>query len=234
MTNLTRPYETFILGPVIMKTVISDHTHTILLNASNKVRKSKKRKLKNDYRKNLAGNLTEEYNFNNAFTPQAEKIVDDELRALAAFFTKTVSNVQKRHFEVPVKDIVILKPGWVNFMKPGEWNPQHTHTGSISCVIFLKVPPEIEAENRVSELSKKSNTPTAGRIEFNYGENIGFTKTGTMHPPREKDIYFFSARLNHLVYPFKSKVERVSVSYNFADKTYAESILEGQGAAAWG
>ena len=55
-----------------------------------------------------------------------------------------------------------------------------------------------------------------------------------MHPPREKDIYFFSARLNHLVYPFKSKVERVSVSYNFADKTYAESILEGQGAAAWG
>ena len=89
MTNLARPFETFTLGPVIMKTVISDHLHTILLNASNKVRKSKKLKLKNDYRKNLAGNLTEEYNFNNAFTPQAEKIVDDELRSLAAFFTKT-------------------------------------------------------------------------------------------------------------------------------------------------
>ena len=234
MTNITRPFETFRLGPVIMKTIISDDLHRILLNVSNKIRKNIKLKSQNDYRKNLAGNLTEEYNFNNAFTPKAEKIVDNELRSLACSYTKVVSKAQNRNFEVSFKNMVILKPGWVNFMKAGEWNPQHTHTGNVSCVIFLKVPPEIEAENSVSELSKKSNTPSAGRLEFNYGENIGFTKTGTMQIPKEKDVYFFSARLNHLVYPYKSNVERVSVSYNFADKSYADTILEGQGGAAWG
>ncbi len=234
MINAGRPYEAFRLGPVIMKTTISDETHRILLNVSNKIRKNTKLKLQNDYRKNLAGNLTEEYNFNNAFTTNAEKIVDDELRWLATTYTQAVSEVTHRKFDVLEKDMVVLKPGWVNFMKPGEWNPSHTHTGSISCVLFLKVPPEIEQEVKLSETSSKSNTPSAGRLEFMYGENIGFTPTGTLREPKEKDIYFFPARLNHQVYPFKSKVERVSVSYNFADRTYAETILEGEGGAAWG
>tara|TARA_Y100000592_G_scaffold72751_1_gene113167 strand:+ start:1671 stop:2375 length:705 start_codon:yes stop_codon:yes gene_type:complete len=233
MKNTGRPWDAYRLGPVILRTRISDHLHTILLNASNKIRKSKKLKLKNDYRKNLAGNLTEEYNFNNAFSPQAEKIVDEELIWLAQNYTKTCSELTFRKFTIQKKNIVILKPGWVNFMKPGEWNPSHTHTGSISCVLFLKVPEEIELENKQSELSNKSNTPTAGRLEFTYGENIGFTPTGSLRVPKEKDIYFFPARLNHMVYPFKSNVERVSVSFNFADRTYAETILEGNGEAAW-
>jgi len=44
MANHIRPYEVFRLGPVMMKTTISDDTHRILLNVSNKVRKSKKLK----------------------------------------------------------------------------------------------------------------------------------------------------------------------------------------------
>jgi len=234
MANHIRPYEVFRLGPVMMKTTISDDTHRILLNVSNKVRKSKKLKLQNDFRKNLAGNLTEEYSFANAFSEKAEKIVNDELTYLASNYTRVVSKTIGKNFDVQEENVVILKPGWVNFMKAGEWNPQHTHTGNISCVIFLKVPTELDEENKVSELSSKSNTPSAGRLEFNYGENIGFTQTGVMKIPKEKDIYFFSARLNHLVYPFKSNVERVSVSYNFADKLYAKKILEGEGGAAWG
>ena len=234
MTNLGRPYETFRLGPVILKTTVSDNVHRILLNVSNKVRKNTKLKLENDYRKNLAGNLTEEYSFANAFSEKAEKIVNNELEELAQVYTKIVKEQTKKNFEIPREALKILTPGWVNFMKAGEWNPVHTHTGTISCVIFLKVPPEIEKENKISETSRSSNTPSAGRLEFSYGEAIGLTVTGTLNIPKEKDIYFFPARLAHMVYPYKSKVERVSVSYNFADKTYAESILEGQGAAAWG
>ena len=40
MTNNIRPYEAFRLGPVIMKTTISDVLHRILLNVSNKIRKN--------------------------------------------------------------------------------------------------------------------------------------------------------------------------------------------------
>ena len=76
--------------------------------------------------------------------------------------------------------------------------------------------------------------PSNGLIEFMYGENIGLTSTGTMRTPKEKDIYFFPARLNHMVYPFKSNVERVSVSYNFGDKSYVKSILNDEGEGALG
>ena len=40
---------------------------------------------------------------------------------------------------------------------------------------------------------------------------------------------FFPAQLSHLVYPFKSKVERISVSVNFADKIDAEQNLKAIG-----
>ena len=36
-----------------------------------------------------------------------------------------------------------------------------------------------------------------------------------MRQPVEKDLYIFPAKLRHLVYPFKSKTERISVSVNF-------------------
>ncbi len=40
--------------------------------------------------------------------------------------------------------LVMHKPVWVNFMKAGEWNPSHSHSGDISCVTYLQVPPEWE------------------------------------------------------------------------------------------
>ena len=57
----------------------------------------------------------------------------------------------------------------------------------------------------------------SGKIEFKYGDNIGYCKNGITYMPKEKDIFFFPAGLTHMVYPFKSKVERVSVSVNFSD-----------------
>ena len=47
--------------------------------------------------------------------------------------------------------------------------------------------------------------------------------------PKEKDIYIFPAKLHHMVYPFKSKVERISVSVNFADKVSAKRNLQAIG-----
>ena len=102
-------------------------------------------------------------------------------------------------------------------MKSGEWNPSHSHAGDISCVMYLKVPKEIEQENNTTEESSKSNTPSAGRIEFAYGDDIGYCVNGAMYTPKEKDMIIFPAKLNHMVYPFKSKKERISVSVNFSD-----------------
>ena len=216
-------------GPYIIRSTISDELHKILLDTANKIRKNKKLKKDNDYRKNLAGNLSEEYSYANAFTSKEEKIVEDELVWLASEYTKLSNKIIHQNLGREPKDIVMQKPVWVNFMKAGEWNPAHNHTGDISCVTYLQVPDEIKEENNSNESSNKSNTPSAGKLEFSYGDQIGYSNTGCIMNPKEKDIYIFPAKLHHLVYPFKSKVERISVSVNFADKINAMRNLQAEG-----
>ena len=216
-------------GPYIVRSTISDELHKILLDTANKIRKNKKLKKDNDYRKNLAGNLTEEYSYANAFTAKEEKIVEEELVWLASEFTKLSNKIIHQNLSREPKDIIMQKPVWVNFMKEGEWNPIHNHTGDLSCVTYLQVPDEIKEENNSSDTSSKSNTPSAGKLEFNYGDQIGYCNTGCIMSPREKDIYIFPAKLHHSVYPFKSKVERISVSVSFADKVNAMRNLQAEG-----
>ena len=220
--NITRNF-----GPYILRSTISDELHKILLDTANKVRKNKVLKKSNDFRKRLAGNLKEEYSYANAFTKKDEKIVDEEMCWLASQFTKFSKQVIKKDDGREPEDIILQKPIWVNFMKQGEWNPSHSHTGDISCVGYLQVPKEIHEENEKSETSSKSNTPTAGKIEFTYGDNIGYTVTGTMKSPVEKEIFFFPALLRHAVYPFISKTERISFSVNFADRIKAKRNMGG-------
>ena len=217
-------------GPYIVRSTISDELYDILLKGAYKIKKNKNKRKDNDYRKSLAGNLSEEYHYGNIFTPEEDRIVEDELRWMASTYTKLSLKAIGTDYSREPKDIILLRPVWVNFMKQGEWNPAHNHTGDISCVAYLKVPNEINEENKSSESSSKSNTPSAGKIEFLYGDNIGYMSTGSIRSPKEKEIYFFPAKLLHQVYPFKSKAERISISANFADATTARQNLNGEGA----
>ena len=205
------------IGPYICLTSISDELHDIFLNVGNKIRKNKFLKQQNDYRKRLAGNIKEEYSYANAFTQKQKQIVHEELLWLASNYTKAASQHHNKSYACEPNQIFLQEPIWINYMKQGEWNPAHAHAGDISCVAYLKVPKEIEDENKTTEESSKSNTPSAGRIEFQYGEDIGYTVSGAMYTPKEKDMIIFPAKLNHMVYPFKSKKERISISVNFSD-----------------
>ena len=215
-------------GPPVVQTTISDELQAILLKGGNKIRKSSKLKKQNDYRKRLAGNIKEEYAFNNCWSKKEESIVKEEFTWLASLYTHTCKDMAKnRDYARTPKQLMMMKPVWINYMKQGEWNPVHNHTGDISCVTYLKVPKEIEDENKTKDASKESNTPSAGRIEFRYGDDVGFSATGIMKTPKEKDIYIFPAKLEHMVYPFQSKTERISVSVNFIDLEITSIVNRG-------
>ena len=168
------------IGPYICLTSISDELQNILLNVGNKIRKNKFLKQKNDYRKKLAGNLKEEYSYANAFTSNQRQKVNEELLWLVSNYTKAASQFTRKNCACEPYEIFLQEPIWVNYMKQGEWNPLHAHSGDISCVTYLKIPKEIEDENKTTEESSKSNTPSAGRIEFSYGEDIGYTVSGAL------------------------------------------------------
>mgnify|MGYP003321597243 CR=1 FL=1 len=53
---------------------------------------------------------------------------------------------------------------WINYMKPGDFNPSHTHAEDLSFVIFLDVPKELDKD--ILEFVGTSRAP--GSFCFNY------------------------------------------------------------------
>jgi len=111
-----------------------------------------------------------------------------------------------------------LGSAWVNSMEAGDFNPPHNHTGVLSFVVYLKVPDELKKENEKSTLQSMVGP---GAIEFRISE---FKVHGAMSRdmlsffPEEGEIFIFPTHLEHWVFPFKSKVTRVSLSGNLVEK----------------
>ena len=106
---------------------------------------------------------------------------------------------------------------WINFMKAGDYNPPHTHGDTLSFVLFLNVPKELEEERK--EFKGKSAGP--GSITFNYGERTipKWTTHQQTFFPKTGDMYIFPAMMNHYLHPFKTKyVQRISMSGNITMK----------------
>ncbi len=100
---------------------------------------------------------------------------------------------------------------WINFMKKGEYNPPHGHNGNFSFVLYLQVPAELQKEDESFEGSGFG----PGTINFLYGEQQNNIRTSHGILPVKNDLIIFPASLKHTVPPFKSDVERISVSGNW-------------------
>jgi uncharacterized protein (TIGR02466 family) len=98
---------------------------------------------------------------------------------------------------------------WINFQQSGEFNPTHHHSGSISGVVYLDVPPEIYAEKYETETGTTFNN--FGEIAFYYGTS-GNRYFYVM--PQTRQILLFPAELDHGVFPFYSNVTRISIAFN--------------------
>lgn len=115
-----------------------------------------------------------------------------------------------------------LKPQnfWVNHMEAGDFNPPHIHTGDITFVLFVDVPKAISEENK--KYNGSSLGPGALSLSWGTGGEIA-SKRDVINSvnimPTNGDLIIFPTRLAHWVFPFSSKVTRISVSGNF---TYSE------------
>ena len=100
---------------------------------------------------------------------------------------------------------------WINDMKPGEYNPPHTHhnLSGYSTVLFLKVP---EFINDVKDPHKFKD----GQLGFTGVDGVGTTWI----EPEIGDFFIFHASHQHCVMPFKSVNNEIrrSMSFNFIFK----------------
>ena len=100
---------------------------------------------------------------------------------------------------------------WINYMKEHEYNPEHTHGGQLSWVIFLQTP-NVEEEQK----AYKGTATPPGSIAFHYGEpqHPKWADHTFNYQPQEGFMWMFPAQLRHMVMPFHTPGTRISVSGN--------------------
>jgi hypothetical protein len=184
-------------GPLVTKFNLEDSFCKELL--------ARGKKCKKDARRLLAGILDKELEYEQEDVDWFCKKFSPYLNSHMNF----LNHYHNRKFEVSLD----LDRLWINFMKHGESNPLHQHSGDISFVIFLEVPEELKNEKK-KYIGTDSSGPGGlifmnglGKDELNVDRHAVF--------PEEGMCFIFPASLNHMVTPFKTKKERISVSGNF-------------------
>ena len=195
MNNKTVVYQ-YNWGPPVTRFTINDDLIKKFLEKGNE---SREKKL--DYRDSLAGNIEEEYYY-------------EDYDWFKSDFAPYV-NMYRKHLEeycgIQCTDW-LLDSLWINYQKAGEYNPQHLHPGHVSFIIYLDVPSEIAQEKN------DYNHAGPGMVSFDYGEEGLLKVTNITHQPVTGEVFIFPAWLKHHVHSFKSPVERISMSGNITLK----------------
>ena len=183
-------------GPILAKYKLNDEFINTLL--------TKGTKSNIDISTKLAGHIDNEKEF-------SKQDIDWFLNETQEIFLNYIEYLKINSLKNSNVKTVSLKKLWINFMKKGEFNPVHHHTGDISFVIYTEVPNELKIENK----NFKGIGSGPGTINFLYGEMSNSYKTEYNMLPTTGDMFIFPASLRHYVPPFKSDCVRSSVSGNF-------------------
>lgn len=105
---------------------------------------------------------------------------------------------------------------WVNYQKKHEFNPNHTHSGIMSFVIWIQIPYDLDKEMKSSP-GANSVENMASKFQFTYTDMLGRLKNYQIDIDKsfEGMICLFPSKLTHCVYPFYTSDDyRISVSGN--------------------
>ena len=184
-------------GPYVMKTKVPDYIIKKL--------KSEGKKAKTSYNHSLAGHLNNQF----LYPPKIQQWFYKEIQPILNAYRDghcKYHGIENLEVELAFDDL------WVNYMKPGDFNPLHTHGGSFSFVLFLDVPKQLTKEQE--EFEGTSAKPGSLMFEYTQQAKPRWATTGIIVKPQTGDFFMFPALMQHWVCPFKSKVTRISVSGN--------------------
>jgi hypothetical protein len=182
-------------GPKIAKLKFSNLLIKKINQEVDKIHFNKSLANKLDYSKKLVGQVKQEISLPKSFVKKnLEKIVSENIKD---FIKKSLGKKIKT---------VKIKNFWVVRQFSNEYNPIHFHDGHISGVGYLKVP-------KFSN-SRKKNLKTNGTIDFINGSRMFLSESIHNHSPKVGDVLLFPNYLMHTAYPFSTKGERRSFSFN--------------------
>mgnify|MGYP001192072073 CR=1 FL=1 len=189
-------------GPILFKTRIEQHILERLRKEGDEMVADNVR----NYEKNLAGHIKNQHRFSEETIQWFFHNTMPYFRDYQTAFEKHCDNIKRGQY--------YYKALWINYMKAGEFNPAHVHTGDLSFAIFIDVPEAIHKES----VNHKADSANPGHISFFHGEDNDYSISSMAFAPVTGDMFIFPAKLRHFVTPFKSDVTRISVSGNLEFK----------------
>ena len=182
-------------GPKIAKLKFSKNLINKINYEVDRISSNKFLSNKLDYSKKLVGQVKQEISLPKSFIKKnLEKIISANIKD---FINKTLGKKPKK---------IKIKNFWVVRQFSNEYNPIHFHDGHISGVGYLKVPKFLS--------SKKKHLKTNGTIDFINGSKMFLSESIHNHSPKVGDVLLFPNYLMHTAYPFSTKGERRSFSFN--------------------
>ena len=177
-------------GPLVYQTKITPEENKKLLQCIDKSN--------NDYKKELANTVKEEYPFDKQkFITITKSYFENFIKHYNLYYNNTT------------KKTLRLTHCWVNIMKKGEFVPMHDHETDFSSVLYLKV----NTIKGHEDFKEKFAGP--GAIIFKYGEKRNYNIDRVIIKPEENDFIIFPSNLTHFVYPFESDEERICIATNY-------------------
>ena len=184
-------------GPFLLHMIVTPEECKSVLKEGQLDRKKRSNK-RNKY---LAGHIKEEYSIKH---PQR---INQWLSRYVEVYCTALNKWRGGGTLKPEYKLLSL---WINYMKAGEFNPPHEHGGDLSFVLYPYVPPALIKECKAFEGTMRG----PGGVGWFYGKASHLGIDVVHHMPQSGDLFIFPADLQHWVYPFKSKIERPSLSGN--------------------
>ena len=182
-------------GPKIAKLKLSSNFIKNLNKEVDRIISKKNLIKKFDYSNKLVGQVKQEFQISKSFIKKniEKKIYNEVNKYIFKSLGKKISMIKIKNF-------------WVVRQFNNEYNPIHFHDGHISGVGYLKIPKFI--------LKNRKKTNIDGSIDFINGNKMLLSECIFNHQPKVGDMILFPHYLMHTAYPFKTKGERRSFSFN--------------------
>ena len=191
-------YNFYHWGPFLFRSTMDKELCELILDEGRQVR-GKSDQL---YTHKLAGHLGEQYKLSR----------DKIMPKLAVFLEGYCIGYNKWRGGGGLKPKAVLLSLWINYMKAGDFNPPHDHSGDLSFIIFPQIPKKLIEENK----KFKGTLEGPGGVSWLYGQSGNHMNISMVQQmPQDKELFIFPANLKHRGTSCTDKKIRIVINFNY-------------------
>lgn len=189
----------FLFNPGILTGKLPNHLLKKIKKVVNDPSAKKQKKMSRD----LVASIRNEYE-----TPKIPELIE----YVDTMYQAWVETFNTQNFDYDIGPI------WTNYMKKGEFNPNHNHPETLAVfVIWVTIPFDVNKEMTYNGYDNSNYPPKNSAFEFTYSTLDGRMISAPIFTDKtmEGTISMFPGTLMHCVYPFfTSDEERISIAGN--------------------